>query len=166
MDENIKNINRDKSLVIGKINTMIENGRLSITNIDELRSFPIGSIVSYMSKDGMFYPGGFLVYVGKKHFKLLPDLFGETKIIRININNIETMYVGNVYEITGDVVSIKQSTNKITKHLVKIGDVVVYYGRDKIDKNRYMATKKYQKMLKWYALFGQYYIEINEDSAN
>jgi len=157
---------KNKAMVKGKIQTLIEYGRIEIHTREELKEYPKGSLVSYLSKDDVFYLGGFLMSVGKKHFYIISDLADASNKIKISFKNINAIYVGTVFDTSNDVISIKENTKKPTKHPVKIGDIIVYYGKNRVDKNRFISTRKYQMMMAWYELFGKYYTDCDNSHSD
>jgi hypothetical protein len=148
----IEPINKNKALVEAKIKSMIKNGRKEITTINELKNFLIGSLISYMNKFGIYKSGGFLWKITDDNFIYL-NLETNQKF-RVKMKNVDKIWVGNVYDVKNDIVSLIQTTTK-TKNSkpVKIGDVIVYHAKDNYDYERYICTQKYKLMKKWYETF-------------
>lgn len=147
----IEPINRDKPALNLKIARLKNNGRKEITTKDELEKFPIGSLISYMNKSGIFKTAGYIWNFGDDYFIYLTADF--TKKYRVKYKNVLKMWVGNVYKTSNDIVSVVPSTNKKTKLVAKIGKVPVYYTTNRNTLNRFMHTEKYQRMVKWYEIF-------------
>jgi len=147
----IEPINKNKSLVEAKIKSMIKNGREEITTIDELKKFPIGSLISYMNKSGIYKSGGFIWKITDDNFIYL-NLETDQKF-RAQIKNVDKMWVGSVYDVKNDIVSLIQSTKNKTSFPVIINDIVVYYAKNSFDFNRYVCTQKYKLMKKWSETF-------------
>lgn len=148
----IEPINKNKALLQAKIKSMIKNGRDEIVSIDQLRGYPLGSLISYMRKNGIFKSGGFLWKMSKDYFIYL-NLNTDQKF-RVRMKNIDKIWVGSVYDVSNDVVSLVQTDKKKTSKPVTIGDIVIYYAKDGYDYNRYICTEKYKLMEKWYDIFG------------
>lgn len=144
-------VNKNKSILELKLETLIENGRQEITTKKELEEFQIGSLISYINTNGIFKVGGFVTKITDEYFIYLDDEF-ENKF-RVRFNNVKKMYVGNVYDTKNDIVSIVKSDKTETKYPVTIDDIIVYYGYDSHDMKRYLHTKKYKLMDKWITYF-------------
>lgn len=142
---------QNKDIIKTKIKCMVKNGRREITTKEELEEFDVGSLISYMNNDNIFRPGGFLLQVSDEYFiYITPDL---TKKFRVRFANVSKMWVGSPFQVTNDIVSIVESSQKKTNFPVKIGDVIVYYAQKKFDKMRYGSTDKYERCVKWYKYF-------------
>ena len=63
------------------------------------------------------------------------------------------MWVGNVYSVKKDAVSLMQTTKKKSNFPVKIGDNIIYYAKNNFDVERYKCTDKYKMMTIWYSFF-------------
>jgi hypothetical protein len=148
----IASINKDKAALTAKIMTLIENGREEITTKEQLQEFPIGSVISYMNKAGIFKPAGFIKRFDDDYFVYITPDF--EKCIRVKYKQVKKIWVGNVYVTRNDIVSIVPSDNKKTKFVAMVGDVPVYYGRDNASLKRFLCTNKYKKMQQWYDIFG------------
>lgn len=135
-----------------KTDTLIENGRKEILTKKQLEKYPIGSLISYLNTHGVFRIGGYLKRFDDEYFVYTTVDFDKN--IKVKYKCVSKMWVGSVYKCKNDVVSLIQCTNKKTKHYAKIGNITVYYTRDKNAIGRYLRTEKYQRMLKWYEKFG------------
>jgi hypothetical protein len=168
-DENVikKDIlNKNKAYLKAKINSLIKKGRKIVKNRSELKKCPLGSIVSYMDTQNIFHMGGFLDSIHKKYFTLRCDLTDDTDIETIMFDDIDIMYVGIVNKTKNDVISIVQHDKKKTKYPVKINDIVVYYANDSVDKDRFMNTEKYKRMVDWYEIYGNYISDEQDEDDN
>lgn len=146
-DTELTKINNDKALVKAKIKTLLDNGRKKITTKEELCEEPLGSLVSYITTDGLYRSGGFLRAIKDTYFALQGGTVQMPISFCVQFENIKAMYVG----------SPVRSTNrkkKKTNFPVKIGDKVVYYAKDNFDRNRFKATKRYKDMKKWFNDYG------------
>uniref|UniRef100_A0A6G6AA77 Uncharacterized protein n=1 Tax=Borely moumouvirus TaxID=2712067 RepID=A0A6G6AA77_9VIRU len=65
------------------------------------------------------------------------------------------MWVGDVYKVNNDLVSLVKAKQSKTNFPIKIGKVIVYYASDNFDVKRFKNTKKYTTMCKWYEIFGE-----------
>jgi hypothetical protein len=144
-------INKNKALVEAKINTMIKNGRTQIKTIGQLKDFKKGSLISYMNTNKIYKSGGFVWKVNDDNFIYLNLDTGQK--IRVKIENVEKMWVGSVFAVKNDIVSIVPTPNKKTTKPVMVNDVVVYYAKDSYDYNRYICTSKHKLMKKWSNIF-------------
>ena len=147
----IEPINKNKSLVKAKIKSMKKNGRKEITTTTQLKKFPVGSLISYMNKKGEFRSGGYLWKCEEDNFIYISVKTKQK--IRVKVKNVEKIWVGIVYNVKNDIISITASTKEKTNKPVLIGNVPVYYAKDNYDYNRYICTDKYKIMKKWYKTF-------------
>lgn len=144
-----KSINR--AAIAAKIDTLIENGRKEITTKEELEKFPIGSLISYMNKNNIYKLGGFIIKFADEYFiYITPDF---TTKYRVRYRNILKIWVGDVYSVTNDVVSLVKTKQKKTKFPVKIDNIVVYYAARLFDFKRFMNTERYRIMNNWFNYF-------------
>jgi len=139
-------------VLLAKIARLKKNGRKEITTKEALEKFPIGSLISYMNKSGIFKTAGFICKLSDDYFIYLSADF--SKKYRVRYKNVLKMWVGDVYKTSNDIVSIVPSTNKKTKLVAEIGKIPVYYTTNRNTLNRFMHTEKYQRMIKWYEIFG------------
>ncbi|AUV57991.1 hypothetical protein [Bandra megavirus] len=144
---------KNKAVFAVKISNLIEHGRIEITTKKELDKYSIGSLISYINIRDEFKQGGFVIKITKEYFiYLAPDF--ETKY-RIKFENIKKMWVGDVYKVKNDLVSLVKTKQNKTNFPIKIGDIIVYYASDNFDVKRFKNTKKYVTMCKWYEMFGK-----------
>ncbi len=64
------------------------------------------------------------------------------------------MWIGSVYDVKNDIVSLIPTTKTKTSKPVTIDGIVIYYAKDNYDYNRFVCTTKYKIMEKWYKTFG------------
>nr|AEX63348.1 hypothetical protein mv_R1146 [Moumouvirus Monve] len=148
--KNNKTIN--KAVLATKISNLIEHGRVEITTKKELEQYDIGSLISYLNTKDEFKQGGYVTKITKEYFiYLTPDF--ETKY-RVRFENIKKMWVGDVYKVKNDLVSLIKAPQKKTNFPVEVGNIVIYYASDNFDSKRFKNTKKYATMCKWYEIFG------------
>lgn len=148
----IEPINKNKAVLEAKIKSMIGNGRKEITTIKEMKKYPIGSLISYMDNNNIYKSGGFLWRVKDEYFIYL-NLDTDQKT-RVRIKNVSKMWIGSVYEVSNDVISIVATNNNKTPRPVMVNDVVIYYGKNKGDFYRFICTAKYKLIEKWCKIFG------------
>lgn len=149
----IEPINKNKALLEAKINTFIENGRVEITTIDELKEYPIGALISYMNTSKIFKSAGVLIKIGDDYFIYL-NLETDQKF-KVWMANVYKMWVGKVYKVKNDLVSLIKSDKKETSNPVIIGNIPIYYAKDGYDRKRFCCTLKHKLAQKWYELFGE-----------
>lgn len=157
-----KRVNVDKAIRKAKIQLLIEKGRILVSTREELLDFPLGSIISYITNDDIFHSDGYLKHIGKKSFTVIKEPKEDADITKIKFSNVVEMYIGHVGKTKNDVISIHQCNDTITKYPVKIGDIVVYYGRNNMDMKRFSFTDKYLRMVDWYSMFGDYLSNDND----
>lgn len=150
MSKSTKNVLR-KDFIKARISKMIKNGRKEITTKEELEEFSIGSLISYITNNNIFKPGGFIIDFADDYFIYITHDFLQK--YRIRYINIKKMWAGDPFIVTNDIVSLVKSSQKKTNFPVKIGDITVYYGQKNFDKDRFRNTDKYQLYLKWYNYF-------------
>lgn len=147
-----KSINRVKSIMELTLKQHIENGRKEITTKEELDEFSIGSLISYINKNGIYKAGGFLLKIKNDYFIYMNP--HDDKKFRVQFVNVNKMWVGSPYDSKNDIVSIRQTEQPETNFPVKIGNITVFYAQSTYDQKRFNCTKKGKLMYKWYELFG------------
>lgn len=158
---NTKSYRLPKDIIATKITNFIKRGRIEVTTKKELEKFPAGSLISYITKNGIYKNGGFITKFGDNYFiyvTLDSDLNLSTKY-RAYYDNISKMWAGDVYKVTDDIVSMAQCSKKKTNFPVIIGNVVVYYGIGTFDMIRFTHTDKYKILISWY----KYFVDPNFD---
>lgn len=136
-----------------KIKTLLESGRQEVTTKKELEKHPIGSLISYLTKDHVLRTAGFITRFEKDYFVYIKPDFDE-KRYRGRYSNISRMWVGNVYTTHNDIVSLNPPLkHKVTNFPVEVNGRVVYYGQKTFDAYRYKETEKYRRILKWIEYF-------------
>ena len=132
-------INSDRNLIIEKIKSMLKNGRVRVQTKKELSKHPLGSLVSYLTKDGKYRSGGFLRSIQKDYFALQGGISSNPISFCVRFDNIRMMYVGSPVQLTN---------RKLTKtnFPVKINGKIVYYAKDNYDVNRFKNTQRYKRM--------------------
>ena len=141
------NINKDKALIGARILTMIENGRTEVTTIKQLKKFPIGSLVSYINSSGIFNIGGFLLAIFDDSFSFV-DLDFKIRY-RVAINKIDKIWIGSVFKVRNDYVSICPSDKKATNFPAIIANIVIFYAPDNYALKRFISTQKYKLAVLW-----------------
>ena len=63
------------------------------------------------------------------------------------------MWVGDVYKVINDIISLAKPTQEPTKFPVKIGNNIVHYATNSFFIKRYMCSRKYKIMINWYNYF-------------
>ncbi|BCS83766.1 hypothetical protein QLL95_gp0357 [Cotonvirus japonicus] len=158
---NQTNTTKNKAAFAVKISNLLEYGRKEITlhnknqilsaSKQEFEKFPIGSLVSYMNIKNEFKQGGFIIKFSDDYFIFITLDF-KTKY-RVKYANVLTLWVGDVYHLSNDLMSLKKTSQNKTNFPVKIGKSIVYYGKNNFDKNRFLNTEKYKRMNDWYNYF-------------
>jgi hypothetical protein len=75
---------------------MLENGRIEIETRDELLNFPLKSVISYITKDGLYRSGGFFknqFKINILHYKVV--VMNILLVFPVQFKNVEKMYVKN-----------------------------------------------------------------------
>nr|AEX62210.1 hypothetical protein mv_R5 [Moumouvirus Monve] len=153
MSKTNKSSGKNKAVLAVKISNLIDHGRVEITTKKELEKYSIGSLISYINIRDEFKQGGFVTKITNEYFVYLTPDF-ETKY-RIKFENIKKMWVGDVYKVNNDLVSLIKAKQSKTNFPIKIGKIIVYYASDNFDVKRFKNTKKYTTMCKWYEIFGE-----------
>ncbi len=148
-----------KDLIHAKITSFLNNGRKEIKTKKQLEKYSIGSVVSYVTKKGIFRPGGFIVEFEDDGFIYKDPSFDKHRY-RVKYDIIKKMWVGNVYKIKNDLVSLVPDPKKPTNFPVKVAGITVYYAKSNHDINRYVGTDRYNLYLKWSKYF------LGEESKN
>lgn len=149
--KNTVNLNKDKARIGAKIINLIENGRKEITTKEQLEKYEIGSLISYVNNADIFKSGGFIIKFADEYFiYITPDF--KTKY-RVRYINVKKMWIGNVYKIKNDLVSLSKSTQKPTKFEIKINNIIIHYARNSFDVKRFMSTEKYKRLIAWNEYF-------------
>jgi hypothetical protein len=162
-DKNSK-ANKNKAYLKAKIKSLIDKGRNTVINRDELKKYPLGSNISYTDTNDIFHSGGFLDSIHKKYFVIRYNFADEAEFESVYFTEVSIMYVGIVNKTKNDVVSIIKYERKKTNFPVYVGETIVYYASDTVDKNRFLSTEKYKRMIDWYNVYGNYL--TNEDDDN
>ena len=144
-------INKDKAILGAKISKMIENGRIEITTKEELEEFPIGSLISYMNNNNYFKIGGFLTKITDEYFIFITSDFKQK--YRVRYQYINKMWIGDVFSVKNDLVSIVPTTKTKTNYPVKVNNIVVYYAPNNFGVSRFKHTAKYKSMIQWTEYF-------------
>jgi len=137
--------NKNKAVTAVKISNLIKDGRTEITTKKQLEKYPIGSAISYLNIDNVFRSGGFITKFSTDYFiYVLPDF--KTRY-RARYSHMQKMWIKNT--------TIVPATKKKTNFPVKINDIVVYYGIDNFDAQRFQNTTKFKKMNIWHEYFNK-----------
>jgi len=144
----------NKTSIRVKIKTFKANGRHEITTKKELEKYPIGSLISYLNHNDVLYIAGFITRFEPNYFVYMKSDFGE-KRWRGRYDSIKTMWVGDVYATHNDIVSINTPREKgDDRYSVSVDGIVVYYGKQKFDMQRFEETDKHRRMIQWLEYFG------------
>ena len=152
MSKTIKNP-RSKAETEVKIDNLINYGRKEIKTKSELEKFPIGSLISYTNNNNEFRIGGFIVKFASDYFIYITLDF-KTKY-RVKYKNIHKMWIGDVYKVNGDFISMKKTTQTPTNFKVEIDGIILYYGKAKFFADRFMKTQKFKTLIMWHDYFKQ-----------
>jgi len=128
--------------------TMLENGRKELTTKKQLEKFPIGSLISYRTKKGEFRHGGFITKFESDSFIYKRPEFGKHSH-RVRYSIVDKMWVGGVYTVKNDFVSLVKDPKNPTNFPVEVGGVIVYYARTNFDRRRFMSTERYRVYKRW-----------------
>jgi len=151
--DNLEITIKNKALAKTKIDQLVEeNGRSKIKTRSELKEYAPGSLISYVTKDKLFHPGGFLVKIKKEYFVVFQ--IKNKREINVNFENVRSMYVGNVDDVTDDVISFCNNESKKTNFPVKFGDKIVYYAQSRFDMKRFTNTERFKIIKLWFDMFG------------
>ena len=93
-------INKKPELKEKHINKLKRSGRVEISTKKELENFPLGSYVSYVTKEGKYRSGGFLKVIKDEYFVLQGGSKQHPISFCVQFKNIDVIYVKNaeVYE--------------------------------------------------------------------
>lgn len=157
MSKTTKSGKKNKDRLYATVSTMKKNGRKEIIKKTQLEKFPIGSMISYITKKGTFRPGGFIIRFEDNAFVYKTKDFGKHSY-RVKYAIIDKMWVGDVYKVKNDLVSLVPSTQKKTNFPVEVAGIIVYYAAKNFDIERFKGTNKYQLYQKWC----KYFLEADE----
>jgi hypothetical protein len=141
-----------KDLINAKILSFLENGRKEITKKKQLEKYPIGSMISYTTKQNIFRPGGFIDEFEEDGFIYKSPEFDKYRY-RVRYNTVAKMWVGDVYKVKNDLVSLVIDGKKPTNFPVKVADIIVYYAKSNHDVRRFKGTDRYKLYMKWCEYF-------------
>lgn len=148
-----QHLNENKALLKAKIKSLLKKGRAQIETKAQLEEFPRGSLVSYMTKEGKYVPGGFLKTIKDEYFALQGGTTSHPISFPVKFKNIKFMWVGNPFKTVKDEVSL--TTDKAeTNFPVKLGEQTIYYAKNNFDRERFKETEKYKRMKAWYKKYG------------
>ena len=141
----------NKARIAAKVMGLVENGRKELTSKKQLEKYPIGSLISFETKSGIFRPGGFITKFCDESFIYITPEFDQK--YRGRYANIKKMWVGNVYEVYNDLVSLSKTKQNPTKFAIEVNGIVIHYARSAFEKKRAMNTDKYKRLMKWNEYF-------------
>lgn len=142
----------NKDIINAKILMMLENGRIEVTNKEELEKYPIGSLISYININDEYKEGGFITKFRDDYFIYITTDF--TNKYRARYKNVKMMIVGDVYKVKRDVISLTKTTQKTkTKFPIIVGGICIRYAQGNFDSKRYMSTDRYKILTQWYDYF-------------
>jgi len=153
----LSRINCDYNAYCKYIDMLLNQGRDEVINPTDLEKYPKGSVVSYVNKNGKFRHGGLLVgltedYIILRSMQNLKDM----RDLCIKLNNINAFYIIDPRNVTSKTRSFSFrhiDDAESCKYTVKIGDTIVFKGRDTYDAERYKTTRKYKNQLEYYDQF-------------
>ena len=141
------NVTRDKAAFDAKKMALIGYGRKEITTKKQLEKYKIGSLISYLNTSNLFKQGGFITKFADDYFiYITPDF--DTKY-KVRYENVDKMWVGEVNTVVNDIISLVPTPRKKTNFPVTVDDVVIYYGKNSFDANRFKSTDKYKRLVMW-----------------
>lgn len=133
-------INQSPKLIKGKIKQLIKSGRDVVKTRAELLNYPLGSLVSYITKEGLYRSGGFLRTIKDKYFALQGGNIANPISFCVQFSNVKKMYVGSP-------IKNANRTVETSNFPVQVGEKIVYYAKSNYDVKRFKATKKYKRMI-------------------
>lgn len=154
--KNANYVNRSQAELNAKLAILVKSGRKEITTKTELEKYPIGSLVSYMNKHKIYKSAGFTIKYAEDYFIYITTDF-QTKY-RVKYKNILKMWVRRADDTSTDLVSYANSTQNKTNFPIKAGNKIVYYAKNNYDKERFINTEKYKRLVEWYNYFGINYV--------
>ncbi len=135
-----------------KHDNIIKYSRKKITTKHELEEYPIGSLISYTNKKNEFRKAGYVLKYSDNYFiYVTPDF--QTKY-RVKYKNVLEMWVKKVDSPLKDLIWQAETIQEKTNFPIFIGNKVIYYAKNNSDRDKYMDTTKYKKLVKWYDHFG------------
>lgn len=140
-----------KDLITIKIIHLIERGRTEISTKSELEKFSIGSIISYTNHQGHLKMGGFITKFANEYFIYVA--YDLTTRYRARYVNIDKMWVGDIYKVKNDIISLAPASQEITNYPVTVGGIVIHYAPNKFQMKRFVCTERYQLLIGWYNYF-------------
>ena len=152
---NKKNITKKpyvcKARTDAKIMSLVENGRKEVTTQKQLEKYPIGSLISFETKSGIFRPGGFITKFSDESFIYITPDFNAR--FRGTYKNIKKMWVGDVHKVKNDLISLAKTSQKSTKFEIEVGSTIIFYARNTFDIKRFKCTERYKRLMAWNEYF-------------
>jgi hypothetical protein len=145
---------------------IINKGYLVFHKIKDLSKFPKGSRICYLTKDLKWRSGGFLVEISRSntlygtnqlldHYKyyLAYKAFNNS-LFHLQDEDIRDIYIKpkNVKKTNTGPVPIKYPGEK-TQFPVIVKNTIIKYCRDSSDRDRFMSSAKYQRILNYGYIF-------------
>lgn len=131
-------------------NISIDNNRNIITTKEELEEYAIGSLISYMTINGNFRSGGFIIKFCEDYFiYIMPDFVTKYRARYVNISE---MWIGDVYTTRNDIVSIVSCERKKTKFSIIINDVIIFSGSED-NCSQFKHGERYEMITNWCTYF-------------
>lgn len=133
------------------IASYIKKGRCEITCYQDLKKFKKGHLISYLNIYGELKRAGFLLHVKKDYFVYLGLDLKTKKKVRYQF--VDKMYVGDVYQVKNDIISLFPTIKKPTKYPLIVDGIVINYFTSEFAKKMYEYTQKHQILIKWIEIF-------------
>lgn len=132
--------------------TFVEHGRKEITDDfkKQAEKFKIGSLIAYETTDGRYTKGGFITEFHPDYLVWIALDFERR--YKIRYHNVKRMWLGDVFKVEGDYVGFKKPDN-VTNYEAKIGDYPIKYFKNNRTLSIFLASNKYQTMVKWHNFF-------------
>lgn len=148
----LQKINSSKKSVAEKIQTLIDKGATKIeyprkSDFDNMCGK--GNLVSYITKDGKYRSGGFIVSWNEDYFAVRGGGgYGPIISFSVQYKNIKEAYIRKPSRKNSPLEPIPTDKPK-TNYPVKIDKVTVFYGKNNWEVERFKKSNKYNRMVKW-----------------
>ncbi len=108
-------------------------------------------MISYTKPSKIFVKGGFVTEFGEDYFSYITLDFD--KVNKVKYKDVLKMWVGSIFEIKNDWISLVPTTNPETKYQIKVAGYVIYNSLNTYNLLRYKTTIKYIRLIKWCEYF-------------
>jgi hypothetical protein len=137
------NITKDE--VETKIISLIESECEEITTKDELETYKLGSLISYLTSSNVFKLGG-LITIFKEEYFIYDKLNSSTRY-RVRYCNIIKMWVGDFVKLKHKLTRLVNSASQTSHSKIDIDKIEIVYNGKLVDVKQSVGINKYNSII-------------------